>query len=67
MSLYDYKMSIQISKDDPPFYGIIMSAFRQADTDNLNKLRSAFPGTYKEFIDRYNAPGGVLERDKVNG
>lgn len=64
MSLYDYRASRQISCDDPPFYALIMAAIRQADTANLAKLRAAFPDTYREFMDRYHAPGGVLPSDQ---
>ena len=42
------------------FYTLIMTAFRFADTDNLEKLKAAFPELFDEFYARYNAPGGVL-------
>lgn len=60
MSHYDYKMSLEISKHDYPFYALIMAATRQADTDNLERLRKAFPETYRELKLRYWAPGGLL-------
>lgn len=63
MSLYDYKQSNEISKTDPPFYALVMAAMRKADTFNLAALRAAFPGTYREFEARYNAPGGILPED----
>ena len=59
MSYYDYKMSQEINAYDYPFYALIMAAFRQADTDNLGKLRQAFPKTWAEFEERYNTPGGL--------
>jgi hypothetical protein len=60
MSLYEYKVSQEISAKDLPFYALIMAAFRKADSINLGKLRCAFPLTWLEFIKRYNAPGGRL-------
>ena len=63
MSLYDYRASCEISKTDPPFYALIMSAMRKADTVNLARLRASFPEVYREFEERYNAPAGILPTD----
>lgn len=63
MSLFDYERSKYVAALDEPFHALIMAAMRQADTDNLAKLQFAFPETWRELIDRYNAPGGVLESD----
>jgi len=60
MSYYDYKTSLSIAAQNYPFYAVLMAAMRQADTDNLEKLRSAFPEVYSELQARYNAPGGTL-------
>ena len=64
MSLYDYRVSADIVRSDPPFYAIIMAAIRKADTDNAAKLRAAWPEVVKEFAARYNAPGGELDGDR---
>jgi hypothetical protein len=61
MSLYDYKISQQLMLKDPPFYALIMAAMWRADTDNLEKLRDAFPCVWRELEARYNAPGGLLK------
>jgi len=64
MSYYDYDWSKHLEMEDPPFYGLIMAAMRKADTENLIKLRSMWPRCVcAELYKRYNAPGGVLERD----
>lgn len=63
MSLYDYDVSRQVGILDYPFYALIMAAMRQADTENLAKLREAFPATWDELNARYNAPGGQLDSD----
>jgi hypothetical protein len=60
MSLYDYKTSQKIAAEDHPFYALIMAAMRQADTDNVEKLRAAWPEVWEELRARYNAPGGFL-------
>ena len=65
MSHYDYEASKRISMDDPPFYALIMAAMRQADTDNLAKLRDAFPFTWAELTARYNAAGGYLHESEL--
>ena len=46
------------------FYTLIMAAMREADTDNLEKLRQAFPDVHAELVARYNAPGGKLEGEE---
>lgn len=60
MSLYDYKVGGQIYGRHFPFYALIQAAMRQADTDNLEKLRTAWPDVWKDLEVRYNAPGGLL-------
>lgn len=60
MSLYDYKASMDIERNDYPFYAIIMAAMRKADSNNLTKLRLMWPEVWEELEARYNAPGGVL-------
>ena len=60
MSLYEYEASKRISAIDYPFYALIMAAMRQADTRNVELLTRAFPDTYAELLERYNAPGGLL-------
>jgi hypothetical protein len=49
MSLYDYRASQQLAASDPPFYALIMAAMWRADTDNLEKLRDAFPRVWREL------------------
>jgi len=61
MSLFDYERSREIAARNYPFYALIMAAMRDADTENLEKLRAMFPDIYREFQARYNAPGGRLE------
>jgi hypothetical protein len=63
VSLYDYKVSRRLARDDEPFYALIMAAMRRADTDNLNLLKLAFPETWDELEMRYHAPGGYLPNE----
>lgn len=51
------------TKGDPPFYGVIMLAMQRADTMNLEKLRSVFPGIYEEAQARYHSPFALLKSD----
>ncbi len=64
MTLYDYDESKGIVQQGFQFYALIMAAMRQADTDNLARLRDAFPEIWRELQARYNAPLGELESDK---
>lgn len=65
MSLYDYEKSREISKDDPPFASLIMSAMRRADTINTVKLENMFPEIFAELQMRYNSLGGLLEEERL--
>lgn len=60
MSYYDYAVSQELAKMDPPFYALVMAAMRKADSDNIVRLRNLFPETYAELFARYHAPGGYL-------
>lgn len=63
MSLYDYRMSLEIAKHDYPFYALIMAAMRQADTDNIERLKTMFPHIWRELERRYHAPAGILAEE----
>lgn len=63
MSFYDYKIGQQIATQNYPFYALIQTAMRQADTDNLERLKTVFPEVWHELVRRYGAPGGVLPDD----
>lgn len=65
MSLHGYHYGIRLSALDPPFESLIMAAMRKADTDNSDKLQSAFPELWRELKARYNAPGGIIPEDQV--
>ncbi len=62
---FDYRTGLKISLEygDDEFYGVIQGAMRLADIDNLERLKAAFPDTWKELQARYNAPGGRLPED----
>jgi len=60
MSLYDYEISIELSKNDPPFASLIMSAMRRADDNNLEMLQGCWPEIWEELKARYYLPGGIL-------
>ena len=67
MSHYDYEASKQIAAQDFPFYALVMAVMRQADTDNGEKLKVAFPDTWRELQARYGAPGGFLKEEIKRG
>jgi hypothetical protein len=49
VSLYDYNISKEIQRGDPPFYALIMVAMRKAGTANGKRLAFAFPATWAEL------------------
>ena len=60
MSFHEYERSRKLYEADEPFYALIMVAMRDADAENLEKLRAAWPEVWTELEARYNAPGGLL-------
>jgi len=65
VSLHGYHVSLELSRQDVPFYALIMAAIRKADTSNTAKLKAAWPEVYAEFSIRYNAPGGLLQSEEA--
>lgn len=63
IGLHAYHVSQMIAKDDPPFFALISAAMQKADTDNLARLRFAFPEEWAELRKRYDASLGVLPED----
>ena len=66
MSYHEYRMSLELSAADPPFYALIMAAMRQADSYNIVKLKEAWPGVWEELWARSKAPGGILTAEAVS-
>ncbi len=62
MSLYDYRRSLEISES---FCSLIMAAMRDADDNNLMKLKSQWPEVWAELSERYNSSGGLTEEERV--
>jgi hypothetical protein len=60
MSYSDYLISRDLATLSAPFYALIMTAMRQADTENMARLRLAWPDVADELEARYHAPGGLL-------
>ena len=63
MSIIEYRES-QFLECEGSFNGLLMEAMRKADTDNLEKLKAAFPEVWAELQQRYNAPGGALNKSE---
>jgi len=64
MGLYEYKLGLEISAKNYPFYALVQAAMRQADSDNAQRLERAWPRVWEELLARYNAPGGLLPGDQ---
>ncbi len=57
MSDNDYLVSVELAQAEYSFDALIMAAMRQADTDNLNKLKLLWPYTWAELQRCYRTPG----------
>lgn len=68
MSIEDYNSGMALEllcqRKNIPFYGVIQCAMRKADSDNLKKLKRAFPEVWKDLQARYKVPMGILPGDK---
>lgn len=67
MTLDNWKRARELGAS---FDALLMAAFVEADSsDQLEKLKAAFPEVYEEVYVRYMAPGGLLlgERDPQTG
>lgn len=59
-----YREYRQFQEREPrSFYATLMLAMDYADTQNLSKLKAAFPDVWDEMRARYHAPGGILPGD----
>ena len=65
MSYHEYLAAKELARADAPFYALIMAAMWRADSDNVEKLRAAWPEVWDEVYARYHAPGGLLEGEAV--
>ena len=63
MSLYDYRKSLELARNDTGFYALIMAAMRKADSDNVEMLKGCWPKIWQELLKRCHAPGGILPED----
>ena len=50
LSKREYVQSKDIAARGYDFYGLVAATMRQADTENLARLRAAFPGVYESLL-----------------
>ncbi len=50
LSKREYVQSLEIAASGYDFYGIVAAAMRDADNENLARLRAAFPGVYESLL-----------------
>ena len=62
--LYSYQQGLEISRHGYPFYALIQAAMRQADDQNLHRLKMCWPDVYEDLYARYHAPGGLLPHEQ---
>lgn len=63
LNIIDYKVSQRLSFYDLPFSALIAAAMRKADSNNIEKLKSAWPETFADLQKRYNGPGGATQEE----
>lgn len=64
MHVTDYWKARRLINEDFPFYAALTYLVLKADSDNLEKIRSAWPGFVEQTQARYNAPAGALTDDE---
>ena len=60
MSFYDFRVALDLYKNDTSFYAKVMACMLKADDGNLTTLRACWPKVWAELIARYHVPGGGL-------
>ena len=63
IGLHSYHKALRLHRKDEPFYALIMAAMLKADSDNIAKLREAWPHVYEELNRRRVRRLGVLSED----
>jgi hypothetical protein len=63
MSLHEYRAATRLARADLSFYALIMGAMLRADSDNIERLKLAFPETWAELDARYSGAGGRIPGD----
>lgn len=61
LSLHEYEQSKHIQAQNYPFYALMATLMRQADTRNTDLLRENWPDIWESLLRRYEAPLGVIE------
>lgn len=57
---FEYEASKHVAMQGLPWYALLMALMRDADEENLRRLRLGFEDVWQELQARYNAPGGLL-------
>lgn len=60
----DYWKARRLVKEDFPFYAALAYLIQKADSDNLERIRRAWPGEVTRMQERHNAPGGAITEDE---
>jgi len=60
LTLEEYRESQEVSAQGYSFYALLAALFRDADTDNLAKLKRAWPDIWDSFQRRFGASYGVV-------
>ena len=64
MTVYDYKESLQVTKECYSFGAMLMALMRKADSKNMAKIEAVWPVEVAEFKARSLCRGGVLPEEE---
>ena len=64
MTVYDYKESLQVTKENYSFDAMLMALMWKADSKNKAKIKAAWPEKVVEFKARSLCLGGVLPEEE---
>ena len=59
LSKFDYRASLHLEMGGAPFYAIIATAMRKADTLNLARLKHMWPQIWEDLQAWYDTPGAL--------
>jgi len=65
MDEFEFRDGIALWRQGHSFYALLVAAFKKADSNNLEKLKVAFPDEFEIARKRYAAPdSGLLPGEK---
>lgn len=61
----DWKIALMLSRREYSAEALIGAALLKTTSEDTEKIKMVWPELYRQVYDRYNNPGGYLDKDEV--